>query len=84
MSIKVKCAEHLERVKKFSEEIGKKSHLEEKIDYLSEYGNGSKCLLFLDIAPYSFYFEIFTASGDYWFNGGLIYHDYNKSWGIHT
>lgn len=56
------------------------NNLQQKLDYLENYGGSEKtqCRLFPDFAPWSFQFTMckLNPQGEwtYWFNGGLIYH----------
>jgi len=51
---------YLETVRKFAEETGQTESLQERLDYLGNYacnsGRQTKCRLYKDFAPMSFYF----------------------------
>ena len=75
--------DHFDKVKKFAEETGRMSQLQEKLDYLDTYADHereglTKCVLGYDWAPYSFSFLMMRKDKDGefqpWFNGGLIFH----------
>lgn len=82
----IKCEEHLQRARTFADAQGAewREQLEERLEYLgtyAEHGNvgRTKCELYSDHAPYSFYFVMYlrdAETGEYtqWFNGGLILH----------
>ena len=66
--------EHLAAVKAFAESVGALPQLEDKLDYLANYGDGDMtCELHADWAPHSFAFAMTRPDGSRWFNGGLIY-----------
>lgn len=72
---------YLDEVKAFAERAGKTEQLQKQLDYLANYSQSeTRCLLFRDFAPMSFYFEIQRRSDaatlERWFNGGLIF--FNK------
>lgn len=68
--------------------------LQSRLGYLATYAcqddaEKTRCELYQDFAPLSFAFVMKKrdeATGEYkpWMNGGLIYHDHDKSWGVHT
>lgn len=65
--------EYLDLVRDFAKSMGLEQQLQQKLDYLAEYGDGNNtCKLGKDFAPHSFIFTMFR-DGSYWFNGGLIY-----------
>jgi len=80
--------EYLAEVRQFAEVVGKSDELREKLDYLRTYActdendvmdeTKTRCNLYKDFAPYSFYFVMhrLLVDGTYsqWFNGGLIFH----------
>ncbi|KKN46438.1 hypothetical protein LCGC14_0672780 [marine sediment metagenome] len=89
--LKIECQEHLDAVRKFAEEEGKLDQLQNKLDYLSTYGQSEKIRVRLmkDFAEHSFYFHIerYGTSTDewlLWMNGGLIYHQSSGEWSVHT
>ena len=76
-------------VQKFAKKVNKYEQLWEKLNYLDGYAcqisdkikdnRLTRCRLFRDFAPYSFYFvmeRLDVKTGEYktWFNGGLIFH----------
>jgi len=84
---------HYNSVLQFAEFIGKKEDLLERLDYLANYAchdnpNKTQCVLVKDFSPNSFYFNMRRLDEDnvyqFWFNGGLIFDESDKSWGIHT
>jgi len=88
----------------FSKKVKKHTEFSDKLSYLNTYGcvssnEETKCILYKDNSPYSFYFEMFKKIENEYlfrFNGGLILHnlplDYedkteivdNLYWGVHT
>ena len=70
----------LEEARAFAYRIGLRPQLEERLTYLERYANPkpTRCVLFPDRAPHSFYFvmerEIGGGTWMVWFEGGLIYH----------
>lgn len=73
----------LEEARKFADSRGIREKLEKRLEYLDKYAcqedcQKTKCCLYRDFAPNSFYFvmEIKKKDGQYerWFNGGLIYY----------
>ncbi len=86
--LQVECQEHFDTVMLFAAENGLQHKLAERIEYLAYYAeNGdvgkTRCSLFYDFAPNSFTFTIerrqVDGSYQYWFNGGLIFHDAGSS-----
>jgi hypothetical protein len=80
---------HLDEVLAFAREIGMEDNLMQRgITYLHSYANHdgekilpldqhkTRCLLFKDFAPHSFYFVIESNDNEHrrWMNGGLIFH----------
>ncbi len=74
-----------------ADKIGLRDQLEKQLTYLAEYAcqtdpNRTRCVLYTDFAPMSFYFVMFVKKeiGEApncpddgykrWFNGGLIFH----------
>ncbi len=84
MSLVIKCQEHYDKVVAWAHQNYCLEKLKEKLDYLTTYAD-SKCVceLYSDFAPHSFEFAI-IKDGKFWFNGGLIYHEFDKTWGVHT
>jgi len=90
----VQCEEHLAKVREEARKLNVEDKLQNRLDYLANYAcpvedpERTRCLLFTDFAPLSFAFtwERRNDEGDYeyWMNGGLIYHDSQKEWGVHT
>jgi hypothetical protein len=74
MSLDIRCEDHLEAVRAFAHAHDCETALQDKLDYLSNYGEGKNiCTLFHDFAPNSFQFLMAHPDGSRWFNGGLIY-----------
>ena len=70
---------YLEEVKELAVKINKLDELEERLDYLRDYSpEETRCLLYKDFAPMSFYFQMQTMNKEdvwqNWFNGGLIFY----------
>lgn len=85
LNVHESCEERLAEVRAFADGLGPqwRKQLEEQLEYLgtfAEHGDEGKtrCDLFTDFAPYSFYFlmQKRQEDGTYktWFNGGLIFH----------
>src|SRR5436309_7482900 len=75
MSLIVHCQERLDEVRKFAQEHNLTEKLEESLNYLSEYSDGTaECHLFSDFAPNSFSFSM-QKNGKVWFCGGLIFYE---------
>ena len=77
------CEEYLDTVKEFAAKANKTESLVERLNYLDTYAEHgdrgkTKCLLFKDFAPYSFFFRMQRRQpdGNYadWFSGGCIFH----------
>ena len=84
--------EYYDKVIDFATKSGQLDKLQRELDYLDNYGIGegepkdkTRCDLYRDFAPQSFYFVLYmkqrvttgeSPKDDYvkWFNGGLIYH----------
>jgi len=72
--------DYFDGVMQFAQVTGQVDSLKEQLDWLDSYNdkNKTRCNLYKDFAPYSFYFvmEVKDKDGNYktWFNGGLIYH----------
>lgn len=68
----------LDAIKAFAAETGREEQLQEKLDYLANYGDQeTKCVLLPDFAPRSLSFTMYQKKGEeweYWFSGGLILH----------
>ena len=68
---------YIDEVKAFAERTGRSDQLQGELDYLSNYGGQeTRCVLYKDFAPMSFYFEMQARKGGewkHWFNGGLIF-----------
>jgi len=63
---------------------GSFSALMSKLNYLANYGEEeTQCTLYADDAGFSFVMQ-HVGCTSYWFNGGLVYHSYDGSWGVHT
>ena len=67
-----------EQILEFAKRNGLEQQLQSRLTYLETYGCNEKtrCRLFRDFAPYSYYFVMEKMEGDEyikWFNGGLIY-----------
>lgn len=86
--IEVMDRDYFDNVQKFAKDAGKYEQLWEQLNYLDGYAcwvgdkikdnRLTRCKLFKDFAPYSFYFlmeRLDVKTGEYrtWFNGGLIY-----------
>lgn len=76
---------HLDEVKAFAERVGKAESLQKNLEYLGTYacndGRQTRCRLFRDFAPMSFFFRMELKQEHepddayrFWFVGGLIYH----------
>lgn len=76
---------HLDAVKAFAAKVGKSEQLAGQLGYLDEYacndGRQTRCLLFRDFAPQSFFFRMeLKREGEPdeayepWFVGGCIFH----------
>ncbi|RLC88674.1 MAG: hypothetical protein DRJ03_02015 [Chloroflexi bacterium] len=78
---------HLDKVKEFAEKAGKLDDLEKRLNYLGDYAQQeTRCLLYKDFAPMSFYFQMQTKNEETdewqnWFNGGLIWHGSHDGFG---
>jgi hypothetical protein len=90
MSLEILCPEHLEAVRAFADQLGAaaRANLEERLDYLANYGGAGRtvCRLLQDFAPQSFRFcmcRVPLGGGPPvpWFDGGLIYHGTGSSGG---
>jgi len=73
-----KCPDgYLESVRRHAMSIGMLGQLNKQLAQLAA-GDGNRCTLYKDFAPYSFYFvmEIRDENGEWqrYFNGGLIFH----------
>lgn len=77
---------YLESVRAFADATNRREQLEKELDYLANYSNNTKCELFKDFAPQSFYFIMYkgNSAGEYrrWFNGGLIFHGSHDGGGV--
>ncbi len=88
--LKIECQEHFDAVKKFAEVKGKLDQFQNKLDFLSTYGQSEKIRVRLmkDFAEHSFYFHIERldefSDWVFWMNGGLIYHQSSGDWSVHT
>lgn len=72
--IELHDSDHFIDVLKFASSVGAADKLADKLQYLTQYGDGKNtCHVFRDWAPYSFEFVMHHADGSRWFNGGLIY-----------
>lgn len=85
--LEIHCPDHFEKIRKFATENKLAEQLQDRLDYLAEYGNTGleagdpnrknvKCALFFDSAPHSFVFDVYWQKGDEWkfvMNGGLIF-----------
>lgn len=77
--------EHYFKVMEFASENGIANKLQEKIDYLIDFGNDkNNCYIGYDFAPNSFSFTITREDGSHLVSGGLIYNDNLKNWSVHT
>lgn len=83
-------SDYFNEVKEFAEKVGKEENLKEKLDYLSTFADHNnegltRCDLYKDFAPYSFYFVINRKDKDGefqgWINGGLIFHSSHDGFG---
>ena len=80
--LQVECLDHLDKVREFAKSTGRSRQLEEQLDYLAGYAchkspQDTRCLLYPDFAPYSFYFVMERKEKDQyrrWFVGGVIFH----------
>jgi hypothetical protein len=79
--------EHFDKVRTFAKENDCFQSFAEALLYLETYAggmaNGVEVTLTPDFAPNSFAFSI-QKNGSFWMNGGVIYRDNTKEWGIHT
>lgn len=83
MSLLVKDEEHYQNVLIFATETSQLEQLQEQLEYLRSYAchetpEDTRCELYKDFAPYSFYFVMYKKNkqtGEYqrWFNGGLLW-----------
>ena len=75
----------LDKVRAFAERTGQTKSLQENLDYLGSYacnsGRQTRCLLFPDFAPESFFFRMELKQENEpdteykpWFSGGCLYH----------
>lgn len=75
----------LDKIKEFAKTVGKEEQLQEKLDYLGDYGlMETKCVLQPDFAPHSLNFTLLRKEDDewkYWFNGGLVFHGSHDGYG---
>jgi hypothetical protein len=72
--LEIYCEEHLKKVREFARGVGALKQLDDKLNYLRDYGGGDNvCRLGYDFAPNSFEFIMCHPDGTRWFNGGLIY-----------
>lgn len=68
---------YLDKVYTFADESGQLDQLKERLKYLGEYADETRCVLQRDFAPMSFAFVMQKKKdGEWapWFNGGLIHH----------
>ncbi len=83
--IEVKCGPHLEKVRAFADRVGAREELEATLSYLENYRGGEcLCVLYHDLAPHSFGFELLgpereDGSRNCLFNGGVIYYGPGES-----
>lgn len=92
--IKLQNREYFRKVWARAKEMGLRAQLKDLIGYLHKYGcqddpKRTQCVVGYDWAPLSFGFLMKIRNdqtGEYepWFNGGLIWHEHEKRWGIHT
>ena len=91
--LKVINAEHYEKELVKARENGSIENLEERLEYLNQYSVGGHAdpertivELGWDFAGFSLLWKIRQEDGEYkpWINGGLIYHDSDNSWSVHT
>jgi len=79
---------HSEKVRAFAQENDITDKLQLRLDYLAKYSDRhTRCHLYPDSSPNSWEFTMeVQEDGEwrYWFNGGLIYHEAEKGWGVHT
>ncbi len=80
MSLEVRCPERLQEAREYAKTLGQEAMdcLEERLKFLTDYGDDNECVLDRDFAPFSFAFGMYRKNSDgsrkFWFNGGLIYH----------
>jgi hypothetical protein len=69
----------LDKIKAFAEETGRSEQLQEKLDYLANYGaQETRCVLFHDSSPQCLTFHMHQkrdGEWEYWFSGGLIFYN---------
>ena len=73
--LEIKCQEHLKKVRAFAESVGATEQLQNRLDYLANFGGNPDCCvchLYFDYAPHSFQFTL-ERNGEPFMNGGLIY-----------
>lgn len=75
----------LQSIKAFAAETGREEQLQQKLDYLANYGaQETKCVLFQDFAPQSLFFNMQKKKDGewvHWFSGGLIFHGSHDGFG---
>lgn len=86
MSMVIDCDEHFDKVTHFAVANGCLLKLAERLEYLSNYGEGGcTCYLYPTSAPHSFTFTMVPDDGAR-FEGALVYSGPTPkhSWSIHT
>jgi len=87
--LQVKCTDHYQKVRQFAEENGLLEQLEGKLNQLRDMSSRYYYYVELseDFAENSFFWVQWYKVDGEWkrgMHGGLIYHDFLKSWSIHT
>jgi len=86
----VRCPEHMKEVREFAKKEGIEDNLQKRLDYLANYGESeTRCIVTLDIyGGHSFGLVMQRKTEDdtwdNWWVGGLIYHEHDQTWGVHT
>jgi hypothetical protein len=90
MTLVINDQPYFELVRAHADKVGLGAQLDERLKYLDEYAEHgdrgkTRCSLFRDSAPYSFFFRIERRErpGEYvaWFVGGLIFHGQHDNGG---
>ena len=89
MALDIRCQEYFEEVRDWARKEGIEDRLQERLDYLDGYGQGpTRCVIMTDFAPRSFFLTMQrkNANGFWsnWWAGGLIYHETDRGWSVHT
>jgi len=85
----IECEDHYRKVVEWARENGLLGDFMRVMGYLAHYGSSeSRCTLGGDFAPHSFVFLMeFRGERGEWvrfMNGGVIFHESQGGWGVHT